>query len=1009
VAEVTLGIDIGANSIGWALIDRRSRRIVATGVRVFPEGVENYDTKKEQPKMESRRLARGMRRQIARRRARKLQLLKVLEKKGLLPADLAERTALDNLNPYELRRRALSEALTPFEFGRLLVHLNQRRGFKSNRKSDRGKKADDKGILGEMNALSGQIATSGCPTLGVFLAELQKDPHARIRGRHTRREMLEKEFELCWSKQESFHSKLLTSELEFQVRRIVFYQRPMYWPASVVGRCELEPRQPRCERADRLAQKFRLLQEVNNLKYFDPDTREEKGLDREQRTLLLDKLSKSPKMDFEKIRKELGFIDSISFNLERGERKSLKGMPTDCALLRIFGKAWNDFPESRKNEIVRSLIEADDDKLLALAAEWGLAPESVENLASVEMPDGYSSLSRVALEKLIPHMERGLLYMTDDQTPSALTAAGYLRPDQMPRRMLDHLPEPPDIANPVVRQAMFELRKVVNAIIREYGKPELIHVELARDATMSAEQRQKASSRRQDNEDSRSEAAELIRGAGFKVSRDGIDRVLLWKEQGGRCAYSGQSISLTQLLQGEADIDHILPRSRCLDDSMANKVVAMRLLNQEKGNRTPREWLESDSDRYNRVLQGAALLPYPKRKRFTQKELELDKFVSRQLNDTRYISREAAKYLRHLVREPHHVLCLKGSYTAELRRHWGLNSVLRELSDSPAWAANANLRDGEKDRSDHRHHAIDAIVIALTDQSRLQELARIQRDGGTETTGEVLSEPWESFRPLLVDSVRKIQVSHHVQRKVSGALHADTIYGRVWKGSPSGDVVPCEGKFVVRKAIAELTRAMVEDVRDEVIREIVKARLNEREEAFGRGVKGGFPKGTWIPELAMASGIPIRKVRINVAMGANSVASLPGARAVAKSGNHHVEIFKERIGNGRFARVVSTFDAARRLMKGEPVIDRTPPPGFEFLMSLSINEMLLVDGLPAEKSLHRVQKMDVNGSIILRPHTYAGRAKGTDKPPLILRRSGSTLRGKKVTVDPIGRIRWAND
>jgi len=1011
MGELVLGLDIGANSIGWFLCDSELAQIRATGVRVFPEGVDNFDTKKEKPKMEARRVARGMRRQIARRRARRRKLRALLVEAGLLPANQEAQTALHQLDPYILRRRALAEQLAPHEFGRLLMHLNQRRGFKSNRKSGRGRKADDKGLLGEINELAANLKEDNCQTLGEYLAKLHDDPNCRVRNRHTRRDMFETEFEICWSKQQAFHPAILSDELKKGIRKVIFFQRNMYWPASVVGRCELEPHLPRCARADRLAQRFRLLQEVNNLRYFDPDAREERPLTSEQRTLLLDKLSRVERMDFERIGKELGFLESIAFNLERGNRKSIKGMPTDYALARkeLFGKSWHEFPESKRNEIVRKLIDADDDKLPALAAEWGLPPESVEELGAVDFPEGYAALSRIALEKLLPYMERGLLYMTDDETPCALTEAGYLRPDQMPRKVLPVLPEPPDIANPVVRQAMFELRKLVNGIIREYGKPDRIHVELARNATMSSEERQKASKRRQENEDRRDEAAELIRSTNqFKVSRDGIDRVLLWQEQGGNCVYSGRPIGLTQLLQGEVEIDHILPRSRCLDDSMQNKVVAFRSLNHKKGNRTPREWLESDPDRYNQVLQHASQLPYPKRKRFTQKELDLDKFVLRQLNDTRYIAREAARYLRSIVEEPHHVLCPKGSHTAELRRHWGLNTVLREMPNSPAWGGENDLRDGEKDRSDHRHHAIDALVVALTDQSRLQQLARIQREGGTETTGEVLPEPWPTFRQSVIDAVAQINVSHRVQRRVSGALHKETIYGPVREKTVRGELVQRDGEFVVRKPLESLTLAMIEDIRDTAIRDLVVRRLKDRHIEFGRGSKGSIGKDVWQPQLAMPSGIPVKKVRI--IKRDDTIQSIRGGTAYVKPGSiHHLCIFEwaEKGKRKRDAIFVTRLEAINRIKRKEPIIQRIHPqrPDARFVMSLSPGEMVLAKFKDKEILATLVTSVSTEKKMRFVAHTDA--RKSTDVNPF--RASIGTFSGKKVTVDPLGRIRWAND
>src|SRR5690606_35451795 len=172
----------------------------------------------------------------------------------------------------------------------------------------------------------------------------------------------------------------------------------------------------------------------------------------------------------------------------------------------------------------------------------------------------------------------------------------------------------------------------------------------------------------------RDHAANEIRKLGTKPTREAIQRYLLWREQKTLCPYSGREISLTQLFGGEVDIDHILPFSRCLDDSHMNKVVCFRSANSQKGNQTPHEWLSHTPERHERVIQATKHLPFPKRRRFVQKELELDDFVERQLNDTRYLSRAVMEFVPLLFDQPHHVLCPRGEHTAMLRRHWGLNT-----------------------------------------------------------------------------------------------------------------------------------------------------------------------------------------------------------------------------------------------------------------------------------------------------------------------------------------------
>jgi CRISPR-associated endonuclease Csn1 len=1058
MSYLVLGLDLGPNSIGWALVNDNPQepadsKLVDLGVRVFPEGVDNFDTGKEVSRNESRRIARGMRRQIRRRARRRREVKAALVSVGLWSNDPTVQKRLLDVDPYELRQRGLAERLDPFEFGRVLLHLNQRRGFLSNRKKDRGDK-EVQGMLAEINELAAAMVEDDSRTLGEHLAKtLAEDRLCRIRGQHTRRSMLEEEFEQLWEAQRKHHPSLLTDQLKYgnagkqtqpvkpvsrwdERRRgatalesfglfgLVFFQRPMYWPKSVVGLCELEPKEKRCARGDRRAQRFRLLQEVNNLRYTDPDVREECALSDGQRAILLGFLGTREKATFEQLKKKLGFLEFVKFTMESGKRPGLKGLIVDHRMAAALGKEWHERPEAEKDEIVRLLVnnEREDDLVIKRLMEvYGFTAEQAEEALDVEFPAGYIGLSLKAIDKLLPHMERGLVYQAaTDPEKSALHAAGYLRRDELRRRLFDKLPDPcrvragdlkiGDIPNPVVKRTLVELRKVVNAIIREYGKPVAIHLEMTRSMQMGPEKRSEYNAQMREREAQREEAAEAVRSLGVKVNRDAIQRYLLWQEQSHECVYCGKPISQKQLYTGEADVDHILPYSRCLDDSQMNKVVCHRKCNHGKGNQTPYEWLaDSAPNDYDRIclqvgsLLKKGLMPYRKYRRFVQKELELESFIARQLTDTGYIVRATGEYLRCLFDQDHHVLGLKGQLTAELRWQWGLDTILEELPDSPAWRENGKeLRPGEKNRSDHRHHAIDAVVVALTNRSRLHQLSESMKRGGAKAHGEVLEDPWSDFRDEVVAAIRNVKVSHRVERKVAGKLHEETLYGPTQ--------VP--GEWVLRKPVINLSANEIEKIRDTTIRKIVVDALKKHGVDVGRGKKPDAKKmKAALADLKMPSGVPIKKVRLTKPeLTIQPIRAGKPDQAFVKPGStHHLCIFEweEKGKRKREAVFVTMLEAMNRMKRGEAIVQRTHPerPDAKFVMSLASREMVLANWKGEEKLLTFRTAASTQGQIYFAEHTDARRSNEQAK----FVATANSLDAKKVTIDPLGRIRWAND
>lgn len=1019
MSELTLGLDLGPSSIGWALLDEPSKRIVVAGVRVFPEGVDRDQQGGEKSKTQTRRDARGARRQIARRAARKKHLRCLLTGRGLLPEQDQDLQRVLAADPYELRRKALDERLTPHEVGRVLLHLGQRRGFLSNRKTDRQKASEAKGMLAEISDLATAISESGHRTLGEHLAELHGDPHERIRNRHTQRSMYVDEFEAVWSAQQAHHQEILTDALKKELydsssddtwihKGLIFGQRRMYWPRSMVGRCEYELKEKRCPKADRHAQQFRILQEVNNLRLLDRSTGEERRLTPEERGSLVEYLGSTRQRTFDQIRKKLGFTESTRFNLERGERDKLKGGETDALLggKNSIGKRWKNLPEEAKDAIVDVLINEDQEQvaLERLTSEQGLEPEEARRVLKVNLPQGYMNVSRLAIDKLIPHLKRGLFLMADDETNSALHAAGYLRPDERAVGQREFLPGAPDLPNPIVRQALVEVRKVVNAVIREFGKPARIHIELAREAKKSFEQRREIrfeqARRRRERENA---AAELHKyDPTLEPTRRRTDRYRLWQEQQEYCPYCGRKISQAQLFNGDTEFDHILPRWRSLDDSLANKVVCHHTCNADKGDRTPREWLEdADPQRYAKVLRAAELLPYNKQRKFHLKDIVLDEFVQRQLRDTAYISRCVTQYLRCLESS---IVCPRGQMTAELRHWWELNTILDSAGR------------GEKNRADHRHHAIDAIVIALTDPKRLHALANAR--------GKNMPLPRAEFREDVRCTLDQIQVSHRSQRRLYGALHEATLYGATQqKESPSDDMarpwardwIEEEQAFVRRKPVTDITNTKhLGKVRDTTIRAILEEHL--RTQGIDPGTAGKLPgdafKGDNVPR--MPSGVPIKRVRmLEESETFRRVSDRRAFHYVKPGNNHHICYFTSTDGKGErwVAAVVTMWDVARRARNSEPIVLRTNEHGDRFVMSLAIGEMFEIDDPDGQRLLCVVRKIDQRSKRMnYKLHTDARPSGDINKDNLYLSPSKmQQLNGRKVTVDTIGRLRTAND
>ncbi|MEO5374827.1 MAG: type II CRISPR RNA-guided endonuclease Cas9 [Alphaproteobacteria bacterium] len=1045
--ERIFGLDIGTTSIGFAVIEhdyaRETGQILRLGARIFPE---SRDMKDLTPLNQQRRQKRMMRRQCRRRRVRRQLLNEMLSKAGLLPSfGSPEWPRLMALDPYALRDRGLDEPLELHEIGRLLYHLAKRRHFKGrdiddSREEEKKEDADEVKANSERETTLATLKAEGV-TLGRWLS--RRDPHVRKRGVHASRVVVEKEFEQLWTAQSVHHAVLRDSNLMEQVREVAFAQKPVFWRKKTLGECRFEPGARLCPEGSWLSMQRRMLEKVNNLALTGGNGR---PLDDEERAAILAVLGSGSQATMTwggvrkalkplyKARGEAGRENSFKFNLEQSEKNGLKGNLIEAKLLGIFGGDWADHPHKQairdaiherlwgadygevgdQRVVIRSQEERDEARKKAAQSfidDFGITPEQAAALKDLSLPSGWEPYSISALQRFLPHLEKGVKFGALLNGPDWETWRNQTFPNQKrpTGEFHDRLPSPSkrnkerraegeeearriaEVRNPTVIRIRNELRKVVNNLIDLYGKPDRIRVELARDVGKSKREREEIQSGIQAKERRRTKAADALTEQGLigkndKPSHTDVEKWLLWKECQERCPYTGDHIGFDALFrEGHFEVEHIWPRSRSYDNSFRNKTLCRKDVNIAKANKTPYEYFGHRPEQWEEIkqrLDSMKGMSPSKVRRFLATEIP-EGFVSRQLNDTGYATRLAVEYLKLLWPDagpeaPVTVQAVSGKVTAQLRKYWGLNNILSD--------------DGEKTRADHRHHAIDALAIACASPRYTQELSLfLQAKDDPTAERPNLSPPWATIRNDAEVAVEAILISHRVQKKVSGPLHKETVYGDTRE-----DVTTKTGtyrQFVVRKKVEALSKGEVGNIRDDRVRAIVTEWITTH---------GGDPKKAFATYPRIGDGGPeIRKVRLLIKQQLTLMA--PVSTGYADLGNnHHIAIYRRADGSGDFE-VVSLFEASRRLIRREPVV-RRDLPGATFVMSLAPGDAVeFPEG--EKKGIRIVQSVWASGQIVTVDHRDAV---GTTvwRPS-----TGSVVKGnaRKVSIDPIGRIRPAND
>lgn len=1040
------GFDIGTTSIGFAVIEHsresRTGTIKRMGARIFKEA---RDPRTKVPLNQERRAARLRRRQLRRRRERQREIHRLLNGAGLLPERdsdewrelmASERNGTD---PYALRSRAVdaANALSPHEVGRALYHLVGRRHFLAKageHTNDAGSDADKD----EAPAQSEREHTlAELDRLGLTLGQWQSTmgPDQRRRGIHATRQRVQEEFDRIVEAQKRHHPALNQPDFTGALRHAAFFQRPVFWRRNTLGDCPLLPGEPLCPRGSWLSQQRRMLEKLNNLEVAGGNQR---PLDDGERAAILKQLQCQASMTWGGVRKALaplykergepGAQKAITFNLEAGKEKGLMGNALEARLSAIFGQEWSSHP--RRKEIRDAIharlwnadyrergqrVEIVSDEArkparkkasLELERDFGLTGAQAGELAELTLASGWEPFSTRALELILPRLQEGTRMGAILNGPAFESWRNETFPkrEQPTGNALDRLPSPADtmeqerlntLRNPTVVRVQNELRKVTNNLIRKFGKPDLIRVELAREIGLSKRDRDERQAGMKRQEARRRTAGLDLAENGLSADSRNVEKWLLWEECGRQCPYTGKMIGFDDLFRtGLFQVEHIWPRHRCGDDSFRNKTLCHLTENTRKGDRIPAEYLDADRmsalrGRLDRRLRSRANphgMGHGKVRKFLAMEIPED-FASRQLNDTGFAARTTVASLKRLwpdagPNSPTTVEAVSGRVTAKLRRHWGLGHVLAE--------------DGEKTREDHRHHAIDALVVACTHQGITQVLSRYWQAEWARRENAGIPSPWDGIVNHANAAAQKIIVSHRVRKKVSGPLHKGTVFGDTRVDEP-GSGKKAYRLYVTRKPLEELTDTNFGDgdgrIRNIHAREKLTAWRNER----GGNSKAAFASPPY--PTRGRDGVRIRKVRI-VKKQQSSLMTRASTGYADSGENHHIAIWR-RPDQTVTCEVVSLAEAAARIARREPVVRRACEDDAVFLMSLSKG-----DAIRRRNRIFIVESVESDGRTGLVDHRDAR------STPERMRRSASSLVGQgyeKLSIDPIGRIRPAND
>ena len=702
-------------------------------------------------------------------------------------------------------------------------------------------------------------------TLSHFFAQrIEEKRPVRRREHHVKtqaidyavpRFLVKDEFRKIWAKQSQHHS-ILTPELEQAIFTLIFGDHP-HAPYAT-GNCTLIPTQKRLPKLHRLAEQRRIYEQLANVRYVT--AKGEYALSREMRDHLAQQaFDEGINLTTAAIKKYIAQTAGqtvVRVNLGE-DAKTIRGFCQIQAFAHI--PAWQALPQQQRDEMAdfiatpakypadeNSVLLPEDEVIAILCECLGLTGADGEKAVSTALarltPDrsklGLEATQRI-LEKLIDGQQAEITDLLTGEVLSfwqphthrtAADACGFEAEEEALRKkhgtfallpyygeVLRHDVTPIHpwhtkqaaqeeaahgrIPNPVVHTALNQLRKVVNEIVALYGKPQRIHIELARELGMSALKREELTRELQKREKENTTIDAALAKLGLSPTRTNRTKYRLWEEQGKRSLFSYAEIKQSDI--AACEIEHLIPQSHGGTDSYMNLALVHSNENFAKGNSFPYQFIQKTApDAWQHIAKAIADKSYPKAKawRFSadtcnrfEEQGDEDATDSRLCN-TSYMAKIAARYLGMLCGD---VVAVKGGATAKLRHLWGLDGIEYELFGLPIrkheYDRGGNVLKNEqgyemrnplwvaKPRIDHRHHAIDAFVAACTTRSMVSRMVRNEKATWRKKDNRLdFPSPFGSdigwFRQQMLEALKKVVVSPKKEHGKAGQLHDATKY-----------------------------------------------------------------------------------------------------------------------------------------------------------------------------------------------------------------------------------------